>query len=349
MVGGTLRDIREHVEALSAEGGSYAVVCGRTGREPMPAAGVRFDDRETAAEAAEASSEYRSVLRRYDPQVRYLDPLVHDVSEGPVGPLESASGDARARYFSFCHDVAGAVFEALSRTGHRDVESATMDTYLTLAEVVSNRDDFCLTMLWSMMSELDVRLEPRRQETVVRAAAESLSTDPQTPSGCVERGSAGDRTPSGDDCESVTVSATSPDDAEQRSTGRRGPSDDVVEDASASSRTSPDDAVEATMARLSSASFVGDYRVDASPTEDAWELSFADYALAERTGRLPTLPFAVELVRRVPDRTVRFTDATALSDCRWRLRVEVGRGRPEGLTSLTASDDGYLNDPNYSL
>lgn len=294
MVGGTLRDIREHVEALSADGGSYAVVCGRTGREPMPAAGVRFDDRETAAEAAEASSEYRSVLRRYDPQVRYLDPLVHDVSEGAVGPLESASGDARARYFSFCHDVAGSVFEALSRTGHREVESATMETYLTLAEVVSNRDDFCLTMLWSMMSELDVRLGPRRQATVVRAAADMLSTP-------------------------------------------------IAAEPSASSP------VESTMDRLSSASFVGDYRVDASPAEDAWELSFADYALAERTGRLPTLPFAVELVRRVPDRTVRFTDATALSDCRWRLRVEVGRGRPEGLTSLTASDDGYLNDPNYSL
>lgn len=293
MVGGTLQDIREHVETLSAEDGPYAVVCGRTGREPVPAAGVRFDDRETAAEAAEASSEYRSVLRRYDPQVQYLDPLVHDVSDGPVGPLDSESGDVRAQYFSFCHDVAGSVFEALSRTGHREVESATMETYLTLAEVVSDRDDFCLTMLWSMMSELDVRLEPRRQATVVREAADMLSTP---------------------------VAAE--------------PSTDPVE---------------ATMNRLSSSSFVGDYRVAPCPGDDAWEVSFGDYALAERTGRLPTLPLAVDLVRRVPDRTVRFTDATALSDCRWRLRVEMGRERPEGLTSLTASDDGYLNDPSYRL
>lgn len=309
MVGGTLLDIRERVETLSAEGGPYAVVCGRTGREPMPAAGVRFGDRESAAEAAEASSEYRSALRRYDPQVQYIDPLVHEVSDGPVGPLDSESGDVRERYFAFCHDVAGAVFEALSRTGHRDVESATMETYLTLAEVVSNRDDFCLTMLWSMMSELDVRLGPRQQATVVRAAAENLSTAPPTQSG----GAA-----------------------------------DVLR-TRALAEPSSRDAVEATMDRLSSASFVGDYSVAPCPTGDAWEVSFDDYALAERTGRLPTLPLAVDLVRRVPDRTVRFADATALSDCRWRLRVEMGRDRPEGLTSLTASDDGYLNDSDYRL
>ncbi|SFF99538.1 hypothetical protein SAMN04488063_1069 [Halopelagius inordinatus] len=299
MVGGTLRDIREHVETLSSEGGRFAVVCGRTGREPVPAAGVRFDDRETAAEAAEASSEYRSVLRRYDPQVQYLDPLVHEVTDGPVGPLESESGDVRARYFSFCHDVAGAVFEALSRTGHREVESATMETYLTLAEVVSNRDDFCLTMLWSMTSELDVRLEPREQARVVCAAADNLSP------------------------------------TRERAVGDADPS--------------PDEAVESTMARLSSASFVGDYRVESCRGDEAWDVSFGDYALAERTGRLPTLPLAVELVRRVRDRTVRFTDATVLSDCRWRLRVETDRERPEGLTSLTASDDGYLNDVDYHL
>lgn len=304
MVGGTLRDIREHVETLSVEGGPYAVVCGRTGREPVPAAGVRFGDRESAAEAAEASSEYRSVLRRYDPQVQYLEPLVHEVSDGPVGPLASEPDDVRARYLSFCHDVAGAVFEALSSTGHREVESATMETYLTLAEVVSDRDDFCLTMLWSMMSELDVRLGPRRQATVVRAAAENLS--------------AAHRTGSGDAPESAAVESPA-----------RSP-------------------VEATMRRLSSSSFVGDYRVVPCPDDAAWEVSFGDYALAERTGRLPTLPLAVDLVRRVPDRTVRFTDATALSDCRWRVRVEMDRD-PEGLTSLTASDDGSLNDPDYRL
>ncbi|RDI70981.1 DUF7551 domain-containing protein [Halopelagius longus] len=307
MVGGTLQDIREHVETLSVEDGPYAVVCGRTGREPVPAAGVRFDDRESAAEAAEAASEYRSVLRRYDPQVQYLEPLVHEVSDGPVGPLASEPEDVRVRYLSFCHDVAGAVFEALSTTGHREVESATMETYLTLAEVVSDRDDFCLTMLWSMMSELDVRLGPRRQATVVRAAAENLSA------------AHGPR--SGDAPEAVESPAVE------------------------SAANSP---VEATMRRLSSSSFVGDYRVVACPDDDAWEVSFGDYALAERTGRLPTLPLAVDLVRRVPDRTVRFTDATALSDCRWRVRVEMDRG-PEGLTSLTASDDGSLNDPDYRL
>jgi hypothetical protein len=295
MVGGTLRDIRRHVDALSADCGPFAVVCGRTGREPVPTTGLRFDDRGSAAEAAEATAEYRSALRRYDPQVQYLEPLVHDVSEGSVGPLATEPSDVRGRYFSFCHDVAGAVFEALSEAGHRDVESATMETYLTLAEVVADRDDFCLTMLWSMMSELDVRLAPRRQSAVVRAAAEMLGP-PET----------------------------------------------------AASQTA-DTAIDATMKRLDGASFLSNYEVESCPSERAWEVSFEDYALAERTGRLPTLPIAVDLVRRLPDQTVRFTDAAALRDCRWRFRIETGEDRPTGLTSLTASDEWSLNEPDYRL
>jgi hypothetical protein len=50
MVGLTLVDIREHIEALATEGGQYYVVCGRTGDRP--------------------------VLRRYDPQVPSYDLIV---------------------------------------------------------------------------------------------------------------------------------------------------------------------------------------------------------------------------------------------------------------------------------
>jgi hypothetical protein len=293
MVGSTLRDIRTHVGALAADGGPYAVLCGRTGREPLPVAGSRFDDRATAAEAAEAAAEYRSVLRQYDPQVPFLEPLVHEVSEGPVGPLATAPADVRTRYISFCHDVTGAVFEAFSETDNRAVESATMETYLTLAEVVGDRDDFCLTMLWSMMSELDVHLGPRRQATVVDAAAEMLGA-PSTES----------------------AAADSP--------------------------------VEATMSRLDAAGFVDGYDCADCPEAGVWEVTFGGYALAERTGRLPTLPVAVDLVRRIPDRPVGFVEARALSDCRWRLRVELDVD-PEGLVSVTVSDEGRLNDSDYRL
>ncbi|MFC7194060.1 hypothetical protein ACFQL4_04340 [Halosimplex aquaticum] len=39
MIGTTLTDIRERIEALATEDGSYYVVCGRTGERPVPAAG----------------------------------------------------------------------------------------------------------------------------------------------------------------------------------------------------------------------------------------------------------------------------------------------------------------------
>jgi len=43
--------------------------CGRAGDRPLPAAGNRFPDRATARAAARATEQYRSALRRYDPQV----------------------------------------------------------------------------------------------------------------------------------------------------------------------------------------------------------------------------------------------------------------------------------------
>jgi hypothetical protein len=305
MVGGTLRDIRSHVSGFAAPTGTYAVICARTGREPLPLTGMRFDSREDAEQAAEAATNYRSALRRYDPQLPRHEPLVRAVTDDagvePAPPRrgapQSTDADERTRYITFCHDVSGAVFESLSATGHRRVESAAMETYLTLAEVVTDRDDFCLTMLWSMMSELDARLDAAAQRAVVAEAAESLAG----PNG-------------GARLSEPTVRS----------------------------------ALGATTARLSEASFVDGADVAAAARGDAWEVTFGDYALAERTGRLPTLPIAVELVRRLPDRPVSFTEATPLANGRWRLRVEAGAD-PTGLVSLDATDEGRLNDSDYRL
>ncbi|SFR46213.1 DUF7551 domain-containing protein [Halogeometricum limi] len=297
MVGGTLRDIRSHADRLSASDGPYAVVCDRLGREPLPLVGLRFGTASDAERAADAASDYRSALRRYDPQVPHHEPLVRRVADGTLEHAPPAEADARTRYFSFCHDVTGAVFESLSTTGHRGVESAAMETYLTLAEVVDDHDDFCLAMLWSVLSELDVRLDDDGQRTVVAEAASSL----------------GDAT-----------------------TGAIEPEPTVG------------DALGATMARLEDASFVRGFDVSGVPGGDAWEVTFGGYALAERTGRLPTLPVAVDVVRRLDERSVAFTEATPLTEGRWRLRVEDGRDSA-GLVSLNVTDEGRLNEADYYL
>ncbi|MFD1684431.1 DUF7551 domain-containing protein [Halobellus litoreus] len=289
MVGATLRDISRHVDCLAAPGGPYAVVCGRTGCEPHPVSGRRFDDRDTAAEAAEATAEYRATLRQYDPQVPFYEPLVHDIEDGPGGVASAAEADARLRYLSFCHDVAGATFEALSDRGLREVETAAMETHLTLAEVVDDRDDFCLTLLWSIMSELAYRASRRQQATVVDDAARSLR--------CPNAGTA----------------------------------------------VRPDEGIRATMAELERVGFVDRATVAAGIDDGTWILTFGDYALAERTGRLPTLPISVALARRLPDTAFRFAAATPLGDRRWRLRVDVG-GERDGLVSVDATDDERLYD-----
>ncbi|EMA03364.1 hypothetical protein E6P09_08335 [Haloferax mediterranei ATCC 33500] len=261
--------------------------------------GQQFPDRHAAGEAAELVSEYRSVLRRYDPGVPYYDPLVHELSERPMQPLATEPEDNHTRYRAFCHDVSGSLFEALAETGHRVVETAVMETYLTLAEVVEDHDDFCLTLLWSMMSELDVRLSPSEQNTIVETAAELFSP------------------------------------------------------------TTTPNPVGSTLRTLEAVAFIDGYSLrpicdpesgcsDGHTPKNAirtWELTFGDYALAERTGRIPTLPIAVDLLRRTPERAVRFIDGEALSDGRWRVRLQtIPDGESRGLVSVEAVENRWLND-----
>ncbi|EMA00271.1 DUF7551 domain-containing protein [Haloferax denitrificans] len=317
MVGGTLRDIRAEIRSLARSDGDYAVVCGRTGDEPPAATGQRFPDRRAAGEAAELTRDYRAALRRYDPNIPYDDPLVYEVAEGPPRAATEASDDY-ARYSAFCHDTAGALFESLSVLGYREAETAAMETYLTLAEVVGDRDDFCLTLVWSLMSELDVRLSAAERRAVVEAAADLFSP----------------------------TATPNPVDATLRQLEAVG----FVEGFSV--RPIPD----AEGGGPAGAGTRTDARTDGDDSSRTWELTFGDYALAERTGRIPTLPISVALLRRTPERTVRFLDGEALSDGRWRLRLrmspngEGGRERgPAGLVSVEAIENRWLNDPSASL
>ena len=95
MVGPTLVDIREHVETLASDDGDYYIVCGRTGDRPVPAAGLRFDERGTARSAARATEQYRAALRRYDPKVPRYDVIVcqrYERAEGRSDPESGRSG-----------------------------------------------------------------------------------------------------------------------------------------------------------------------------------------------------------------------------------------------------------------
>jgi hypothetical protein len=72
-----LRETRRRIEALAGDG-RFSVASARTGEEPVPVAGLRFPDRETAAAAARLTRRYRAALRRWDPELASTDPVVHE-------------------------------------------------------------------------------------------------------------------------------------------------------------------------------------------------------------------------------------------------------------------------------
>lgn len=187
MVGVTLVELREHIESLASHDGDYYVVCGRTGDRPVPAVGKRFDTRPTAHNAARATEQYRSALRRYDPQLPYYDLIVCQdagaaAATGCPRPTDPPA-PGRRPLVEFCHRVAAAVFETLSDAGYSAVETAVMDSYFELAETVADPNDLCLCLLESMSGELHARLTPADQSTVLAGAATRLgpadaTTDP---------------------------------------------------------------------------------------------------------------------------------------------------------------------------
>lgn len=167
MVGRTLVEIRARLESLADPSGRYYLACARTGERPFPATGLRFLDRETAVEAADAASAYRVELRRWD---RRLPPRDFVVCEDPyVAP--------DADLVNFCHEVAGAVFETLSERGRGAVEDAVMDEYLAAAERVEDRDRLCLLLLDCVTAEL-ADLPATEQAAILWATAGRLSAPP---------------------------------------------------------------------------------------------------------------------------------------------------------------------------
>lgn len=183
MVGQTLRDIREDIEALATTGGDYCVVCARTGERPVPIDGLEFEDRQRAARAATLTEQYRAALRRYDPRLPCYDPIVCETPvhtsvsrhlldvHGENQPRESVTEPS---VIEFCHQTAAAVFETLTEEGYSSAEVSVMDAYLRRAETVVDRDRLCLVLLESVAVELDRQLTPAQQSDVLAAAAERL-------------------------------------------------------------------------------------------------------------------------------------------------------------------------------
>jgi hypothetical protein len=187
MIGSTLAEIRERIETLASDGGEYYLVCARTGLRPVPVTDLRFESRETARSAARATEQYRAALRRYDPRLPHHDPIV--CQESTTRGLDRAQwrlsapvvdggslGCERSRLAEFCHAVTAAIFETLSEGDYGAVETAVMDTYLSLAESVGDHDELCLCLLESIAAELDQRLSPARQERVLLQAATRLAS-----------------------------------------------------------------------------------------------------------------------------------------------------------------------------
>lgn len=287
MMGTTLVEIRERIEALAAVDGEYLVRCGRTGDQPVPVSGLRFDGRATARNAVRVAEQYRTALRRYDPQVPYYDLIVCQET-GPVVP-GSGSGarsrgsrratsrtlsqpvvnqgrdePGRGRLVEFCHTVAAAVFETLSEAGYDGVESAVMDAYVELAETVGDPDELCLCLLESTASELDVRLSPADQADLLADAAARLEP----------------------------------------------PTDDGAP-------------IDATLAALEERGLIGSYTrspysVGLDGGAGAVVVQISGYALSARDGRLPVLPVTLELCRHHSERLPQSLRVTAV-DGGWQL------------------------------
>jgi len=307
MVGPTLIDIREHIDGLATEDGQYYVRCGRTGDRPVPASGNRFPDRATARAAARATEQYRSALRRYDPQVPYYDLIVceettrdatavrtqESATETPQQRLSDpvltdSTTPERRDLVEFCHRVAGAVFETLSEASYDGVETAVMDAYFELAETIGDPDELCLCLLESMASELDEHLSPADQAEILVGAATRL--DPPT---------------------------------------------------------NDDDPLDATLLALKKRGFIESYTrspwsVNLDGGGGSVVVQISGYALSARNDRLPVLPLTLELCRHHSERPPRSVRVAAV-ESGWQLTFVLADAvEQNGLVNAPIDGDGEV-------
>lgn len=311
MIGTTLGDIRSHIEALASEDGSYVLVCARYGDRPVPAADLRFETRATARLAARATAQYRAALRRYDPRLPRYDVIV--CQDGPGGPRQRGTSTEGATAGG---DRPEAGDHPVGPEGGGGLAAGDADS----RGGRPTRIEFCHRVAAAVFEALSAAGHDDVESAVVDAYLDLAERVPDLDDLCLcllecmaaelER-----RLAPGEQARVVDLAAAHlPDPA--------GANDPIV----------------ATLASLERRRLVGEgsRAAPVAPGEaGAGEtvVRLADYALTSREGRLPTLPFAVELARREPVTTLASLDAFDADDG-WRLRVERARGAtPAGLAS----------------
>ncbi|WP_267641108.1 DUF7552 domain-containing protein [Haloarchaeobius amylolyticus] len=81
---GRLRRARRTVADLASEDGGFVVACSTTGHRPEPATGTRFDTRDDAQTAAEATRTYQAAMRELDPEHPTYRPTVYEDDDAPL-------------------------------------------------------------------------------------------------------------------------------------------------------------------------------------------------------------------------------------------------------------------------
>ena len=339
MLGPMLRDLRAHIESLAVDDGTYTLVCGRHGDQPVPAGGLWFPTRSVARQAARATTQYRAALRRYDPTLPRYDIVVcqgHPSATEPASLSTRSGGESthavraeptNSPLVTFCHRVAAAVFETLAADGYDEAETAVMDAYLDHAERQPTADGLCLRLLESMATVLADRLTPREQAAVLSAAA--------------------DRLPTLDHDNTVTDAATDREYVDRTPTDRT-PIDRAAPNAASDETVDTDDsadtAVTAVCETLRTRGVVGAYRDSPWLQHRATGrrsilVELSGYAFSPYGGLLPTLPVVIELYRSTADWQPVAVDVTATAGG-WRFRiVPVGEAPPSGLVSAPVGID----------
>jgi len=291
MIGTTLTDIRDHIEELASEGGQYYIVCGRTRDRPVPTDGLSFESRTVARAALRATEQYRAALRRYDPRVPYYDLIV----------CERRNPGAK-------------------RTGHHGADD------------------------WKLTEPVVTRPAPEKRtlvefcHRVAAAVFEALSAGEYT---TVERAVM-------DDYFELAETIGEPDElclrllesmASELGTGLS-PTEQASVLTNAAARLPPTDAVdqpvkdscdELQRTGLVSAYSYSPVSYDRNRREQLVVVDLCDYALSAREGRLPVLPFVLDLYRRNLDWAPSELLVEADGDD-WRLTIEFSdTATPAGL------------------
>lgn len=296
MVGATLVDIRRYIESLSSESGSYSLVCGRTGERPVPATGLFFESRATARAAARATEQYRSALRKYDPRVPFYDVIVRS----------HAGAETRMADGSPPESGGDGDAETPAAGGHSADQSAV---------------DFCHTVAGAVFETIAESSHGDLEDAIMDtyfAVAETIDDPDEL-------------------CLRLLESTATELEARLEPTAQR----DVLLAAAQRlpARPSAGDPLEATLARLEAVALLDAYAVD--PTVDletgvrTWTVTLEEYALGRSTERAVTLPIALELFRRFPNRDLSVAAASA-RDSNWRIDVTTApTDGPNGLVSVS--------------